>query len=125
MTWTQSLNYCKILGLRLASFATFDEAKNATKLFSKYPHLFEEYIHIAGNKYGNDPWKWIPYEKKIQFKVDWEKGEPNNKEKEKCMALKKTSDGNFKFIDLNCENRNSFLCEYDAEIPEYPRRIKN
>lgn len=60
--------------------------------------------------YRNGLFYWVESGQNIQF-ADWGPGQPDDyANNEECLELRKYS-GNYKFNDLNCNDRNGFICE--------------
>lgn len=122
--WMSAWAFCKDNDMILATLVDPDEQANFLKLCNKNMDQFANFYyeaHIGGfrpNKTNSlTDWYWFESGQKINFKIDWSDGEPNDDQQtEYCMSIYgggfQSMTGITTFNDCHCYNMySSFICQ--------------
>lgn len=114
--WVQANDICHTNGMEFLSLETRQEANHLLSLCDQFIHLMEEWTHIGGiTKVAKslDQWYWIVSGNKVNYRLKFGAGQPDNVGgKELCLSIGNQA-GNFFFNDLNCYDQHQFkfICQ--------------
>ncbi|XP_055317132.1 C-type lectin 37Da-like [Sitodiplosis mosellana] len=108
-TWFEAKDRCANMGMQLATIDTRE----------KYFHLrmqlndldFGDGFWAYGTSMGRGTFYWPATKQEFTF-ADWGPNQPDHYGgNEDCLDFRKY-DGQYRYNDLNCNNRQGFVCEY-------------
>ncbi|XP_055325864.1 C-type lectin 37Da-like [Sitodiplosis mosellana] len=108
-TWSEAKERCQLAGMQLATIDTRE----------KYFHLRMQLddLNIGdgfwayGTSIGRGTFYWPATKQEFTF-ADWGPNQPDHfGGNEDCLDFRKY-DGQYRYNDLNCNNRQGFVCEY-------------
>lgn len=114
LDWNDALVFCRQFDMNLAVIETKSEETALFALISKDPKYKVEFASIGGTKVNSKVWYWLQTEEKINYNMQWGRGEPSNfqDDDELCLGIVKkgTQTG---FCDMACTTgeKRDFICE--------------
>lgn len=115
--WVNALAVCKSFGMDIISFESKTESEKMLDICSRNADLFEVHTYaggLAANAFSLDEWYWMNSGKRLNFKLRFAPGEPNNHlGSEFCLSIVRwEGTTTFYFNDIDCSNdARPFLCQ--------------
>lgn len=93
VNWKDAFITCKASGMDLVELPTEAEADFFLNLCDQQQVFLKHQTFHLGGSYigaGNDEFYWMTTEKRVNYKLKWAPGEPNNAGAEKCLTIFKS-----------------------------------
>ncbi|XP_074681881.1 C-type lectin domain family 4 member D-like isoform X1 [Strix aluco] len=111
MPWAESVQNCTGMGSHLVVINSEAEQLFISEKIQQSSKGLHYFIGLSAEKVGQ--WQWVdqtPFNVSAAF---WRKGEPSNKDDQKCVAIQKASEPPNNWNDLTCEHHYR-VCEAAA-----------
>uniref|UniRef100_A0A8C0IA50 C-type lectin domain-containing protein n=1 Tax=Bubo bubo TaxID=30461 RepID=A0A8C0IA50_BUBBB len=111
MPWAESVQNCTGMGSHLVVINSKAEQVFVSEEIQQSSKGLYYFIGLSAEKVGQ--WQWVD---KTPFSVSaayWRKGQPSNKDDQKCVAIQRASEPPNNWNDLTCEHHHR-VCEAAA-----------
>ena len=114
MDWNDAFVFCRQFEMDLAVIETKAEETALFGLINQNSNYKAPFASIGGTKVNSKDWYWLKTEEKINYVMQWGRGEPSNfqDDDEFCLGIAKRG-SQIGFCDMACTTgeKRDFICE--------------